>query len=138
ETDVAVILANFSNSTTSLDPAPLRAMFQGHPGNDVESYFTEASYGKMQLSPSFFGPYRLAEAAQVGCRNLDTQELLRLANPDVDYTRFSRLVFVANCTGYGASATSAGPVSTPDGTITASQIVEDAVSSTTLYTHVHE
>jgi chitodextrinase len=135
---VAVILADFSSSTTSLDPAPLRALFEGSPGADVVSYFAESSYGKLQLAPSFFGPYRLAESAQPGCRGFDPQELLQLANHDVDYTKFSRLVFVLNCSGYGASATSSSQISTPDGTITAAQIVEDASSSTSLYTHVHE
>jgi fibronectin type 3 domain-containing protein len=136
--NTAVILADFSNSTTSLNVAPLRALYQGNPGGDVVSYFTEASYGKLQVAPSFFGPYRMAEASQTGCRSFDPVELLQRANADIDYTNFSRLVFVANCTGYGASASSAGSMATPDGTITAAEIIEDATSSTTLYTQVHE
>jgi chitodextrinase len=136
--NTAVIAVNFSNSSTSIDVAALRALFQGSPGSDVVSYFTEASYGKMQLAPSFFGPYRLAEASQAGCGNLNVPELLQLADSDIDFTRFSRLVYVANCTGYGASATSAGQVSTPDGTITAAQILADANTALSVYTHVHE
>ena len=136
--NTAVILADFSNSTTPLDKAALRALYQGNPGGDVVSYFTEASYGKLQVAPSFFGPYRLAEASQTGCRSFDSDELLRLANADIDYTNFSRLVLVANCTGYGASASSAGSMATPDGTVTAAEIIEDATWSSSLYTQVHE
>ncbi|MFL5797024.1 MAG: Ig-like domain-containing protein [Actinomycetota bacterium] len=136
--NTAVILANFSNSTTSLDAAAMRALYQGDPGADVVSYFTEASYGNLKVAPSFFGPYRLAEASQTGCRGFDLDELMQKADADIDYTRFSRLVFVGNCTGYGASASSAGSIATPDGTITAAEVVEDATASTSLYSQVHE
>ena len=45
----------------------IRANFQGNPGHDVDSYFDEASYGKMTLAPSFFGPYTLATTTSTGC-----------------------------------------------------------------------
>jgi chitodextrinase len=134
----AVITANFADSSTSIDMGQLQQLYQGSPGNDVVDYFSEASYGKMQLAPFLFGPYRLAENAQYGCSSLDLTELMNLANGDSDYPTYSRLVFVATCTGYGASASSEGPMSTPDGTITAATVLEDAGTYTMLSTNIHE
>jgi chitodextrinase len=136
--NTAVIVADFADSATSFDMNALKTLFQGSPGADVVSYFKEASYGKASIVPSFYGPYRLAENAQYGCGTFDTGELMRLANPDIDYTQFKRVIFVGNCTGYGATAMNELPTSTPDGTVNLATIAEDADYSKKLYTQVHE
>jgi chitinase len=136
--NTAVIVANFADSTTSIDMNALRTLFQGNPGGDVVSYFSEASYGKASIVPSFFGPYRLAENSQPGCGSFNTSELIRLADADINYTQFKRLIFVGNCTGYGATASNELPTSTPDGTVNQATIVEDADYSKRLYVQVHE
>jgi chitodextrinase len=136
--NVAVITANFSDSTSSIDMSALKNEFQGSPGNDVVSYFNEASYGKASIVPSFFGPYRMTETAGSGCSPPNQTELMNLANADVDFTKFQRFVYVFNCRGYGSSASSAGPMSTPDGTVTAAVIAEDASYYLQLYTQLHE
>jgi chitodextrinase len=136
--NTAVIVANFADSTTSIDMNALRTLFQGRPGADVVSYFNEASYGKASIVPSFYGPYRLAGNGQSGCGDFDTSELMQLANTDVDYTKFKRVIFIGNCDGYGATASNELPMPTPDGTVSLATIVEDASYSTQLYTQIHE
>ena len=64
--NTAIIAANFSDSTTPIDVNAIRTAFQGNPGADVVSYFNEASYGKMQIVPSFFGPYALSTTSSAG------------------------------------------------------------------------
>jgi chitinase len=136
--NTAVIVADFANSTASIDMDALKAQFQGDPGHDVVSYFKEASYGKMTLAPSFFGPYRLTENASSGCGTFNESELMNLANADINYTQFKRLVFVINCTGYGAVSTNESTTSTPDGNANLATVIEDAEYSQRLYVPIHE
>jgi hypothetical protein len=138
-TAVAVIAVNFSDSTTSVDMNAIEANFQGNPGQDVDSYFSEASYGKMTLVPSFYGPYSLAMSTSTGCGGSQTQSAtMSAANADVDFTRFSRLIFVYNCPTQIGISGSAGPLSTPDGTITANIIAFDNTNATLRHPVVHE
>ncbi len=136
---VAVIVATFSDSTSPVDVDAIRATFEGNPGHDVVSYFSEASYGKMTLAPSFFGPFTLSTTSAVGCSSPPTQSLINAAASNVTFAQFSRLVFVYNCpnTGFG-SATSVGSVSTPQGTVQAAQITLDARTASDRYAVTHE
>ena len=111
---IAVIAANFSDSSSSIDMNAIKANFQGNPGHDVDSFFSESSYGKMTLVPSFFGPYTLPGPTSTACATDPTQALMNAANADVDFTRFTRLIFIVNCPGVNGSATGEGPVATPD------------------------
>ena len=139
QVNVAVIVANFSDSTTSPDLNAIETTFDGSPGNDAASYFSQSSYGKMTLAPSFYGPYTLPVTASVGCSGNENPALLAAAASDVTFSRFSRLIFVYNCPGTSeGSATSVGPVSTPQGTVDAAQIAMDSGSAATLYSVVHE
>lgn len=135
----AVLLANFSDNASAADLAPIIATFQGSPGRDVLSYFSEASYGKMSVAPSFYGPYTLSTSSATGCSSNPQQALMSAAAADLDFTQFSRLVFVYNCpnSNFG-SATSVGPVSTPQGAVQAAQIALDIRSASDLYSVVHE
>ena len=74
--------------------------------------------------------YRLSTTQSSGCASLPTQGLINAAASDVAYAQYSRLLFVYNCPGNNfGSATSVGPVSTPQGTVQAAQIAIDAGSA---------
>jgi chitodextrinase len=139
---VAVILANFSNSTTPLDPNVPKAAFQGNPGQDVDSWYSEASLGKSSLSPSFYGPYTISDATSSGaCPNLSTagNNAMKAASPYLTYSQFRRIVIVFNCTGYGASTSvGEGQVATPQGTITGAVTYADSSFLGDRYGYVHE
>jgi len=116
----AVITVSFTDNAKPIDMSAIEGVFQGNPGHDVDSYFSETSYGQMTLAPSFYGPYTLNESASAGCySNTWMQDAMNAANADVDFTQFRRLVFVLNCANISGFGYSEGPVSTPDGTITA-------------------
>jgi fibronectin type 3 domain-containing protein len=118
--NTAVIGATFTDSTSALDLARIQAAFQGNPGHDVDSYFAEASYGKMTLAPSFFGPVTVPETTDAACNSSTLmQDIMTAANSSVDFTQFRRLIFVINCPQTMGDSMSEGPVTTPDGTITA-------------------
>jgi chitodextrinase len=135
---VAVIVGTFSDSS-AVDVDAMRAAFQGSPGSDVVSFFDEASYGRMSVTPSFYGPYTLGSTSSTGCSTRPVQALIDAAAANVVYAEFSRLVFVFNCPGLSfGSATSTGPVSTPQGTVQAAQIALDARSAADRYSLVHE
>ncbi|MGH3371702.1 MAG: fibronectin type III domain-containing protein, partial [Nocardioidaceae bacterium] len=139
--DVAVILANFSNSSTSLDPAVASNALVGSPGADVASWYAEASYGRSSINPSVFGPYAIASTSSGTCPNLatPTSQLLAAASPDLTYAQFRRLVLIFNCTGYGASTgVGEGQVSTPQGPITGALIHMDATLMGDRQTYAHE
>ena len=114
--NTAVIVANFSDSTSSFDIDKIRTAFQGNPGHDIVSYFAEASFGKSPIVPSFFGPYTLLSSSS-NCVN-SLPELQNLANNDVNYLNFRRFVYVFNC-NYGASTGigEAANLNTPDGNV---------------------
>ncbi len=136
---VAVIVATFADSSTPVDMNAIRSNFQGTPGHDVLSYFDEASYGKMSVAPSFFGPYPLSTTSSTGCSSNPIQVLISAAAANVNFAQYSRLIFVFNCpwSNFG-SATSVGPVSTPQGTVQAAQIALDSGSAANLHSVVHE
>ena len=139
---VAVILANFSDSSTSLDANVPKAAFQGSPGSDINSWYSENSYGKASLNASFFGPYTIADATSSGaCPDLGVAggHLLTKASPYLTYSRYRRIIMIFNCTGYGAS-TSVGeaPLSTPQGTIMGAVTYMDANSTSDRYVFAHE
>jgi len=118
--NAAVVVGTFTDSTSQLDMDAIRNAFNGDPGHDVDSYFSEASYGKMTLAPSFYGSVTVPETTAAACGNSNiTQDLMNAANASVDFTQFRRLIFVINCPQTMAVALGEGPVSTPDGTITA-------------------
>lgn len=140
--NVAVIVGNFSNSTTSLDPNVARTAFTGSPGSDVDSWYASASYGKSSLNPSFFGPYTIADTTTSGsCPSMSTaaNHLMSAATHDLTYSQFQRIVLVLNCSGYGAS-TNIGQtqVGTPQGTITGDLIEMDSSFLGDKYGYVHE
>lgn len=139
---VAVILADFADSTTSLDPAVARAAFTGSPGQDVASWYAESSYGRSSLNPSVFGPFAIADRTSGGtCANLTTagNDLLAAASPSVTFSQYRRIMLVFNCTGYGAS-TSVGEtqVATPQGGITGGLTYLDSSFLGDRYGYAHE
>ena len=140
---VAVILANFANSTTSLDPAAAQTAFTGNPGADVASWYAELSYGRSSLTPSVFGPYTLPDTTPSGssCPTLGTPatNLMAAASADLTYSQFRRIVLVFNCTGYGAS-TGIGEtqVPTPQGPITGAVTYMDKASLGDRQAYAHE
>ena len=141
--NVAVILANFSNSTTSLDPSVAKATFEGSPGNDVDSWYSANSYGASTLNPSFFGPFTISDAAGSGssCPDLTTagNDLMSAASSSITYSQYRRIMLVFNCTGYGAS-TNIGEtqITTPQGVITGGLTYLDANGLGKAYTYAHE
>lgn len=113
--NLAVIAVVFSDSA----PMPytmtsLQALFNGSPGNDIVSYFQEASYGNEAVNPSFYGIYTLPMTRNAACASssLDS-DIMNAANNDINYTDFNRIVFVRDCTGFQASGPST--ITTPDG-----------------------
>jgi chitodextrinase len=138
----AVIAVNFSDSATPMtatDMNAIKAVFQGNPGADAVSYFSETSYGKASLVPSFYGPYTIASTTSAECNSSSRDDdAMRAANADVDFTKFRRLIFVLNCPGLGGVALSEGALSTPDGTITAAETELDPASAKRLDIEVHE
>jgi len=139
QVSVAVIGVGFTDSSTPLAMSGIKTIFQGNPGHDAVSYFNDASYGKMTLAPSFYGPYEVGMSTASGCGSSQAQAAaINAASADVDYAGFSRLIFVENCTGLAGFSGSAGPVVTPQGTITASVIVLDREAVTELHAVVHE
>lgn len=143
EMGVAVLLADFSNSPTSLDPQVARNAFEGSPGADVVSWYSEVSYGRASLRPTVLGPYTIADAAAGGgaCPNLSapTSHLMDAASPDLTYAQFRRIILVFNCTGYGAT-TGVGEteLSTPQGPIEGAMIYMDARSLGDRQAYAHE
>ena len=135
----AVIVGTFSDSTGEVDTSAIRAAFQGSPGADVASYFAEASYGKLTVAPSFFGPFTLPVSRSSGCNNRPNQQLIDAAAASVTYSQFSRLVLVYDCPGSDfGSATRVGPVGTPQGTVQAAQVTLDARSAADVWSVSHE
>jgi chitodextrinase len=139
---VAVVLANFSNSGSTLDPSVPKSAFQGSPGADVDSWYAENSYGRSWLEPAVFGPFTIADTTSSGrCPDLTTagNDLLNAASPYLTYSQFRRIVFVFNCSGYGAS-TSVGEtqITTPQGIITGALTYADANALGDRATFAHE
>jgi chitodextrinase len=140
--NVAVIMANFSDSTTTLDASSPKVAFQGSPGNDVDSWYAESSYGKSSLNPSFFGPYTISDSTSSGtCPDLGTagSHLLSAASPYLTYSQYRRIILIFNCTGYGASTSvGEGQVSTPQGSITGALTTMDVSFLGDKYGFAHE
>ena len=135
----AVIFANFSDTTTPIDVNAVKTNFNGSPGHDVVSYFNEASYGRMQIVPSFFGAYTIPKTTSVECTSSSlSSDVMNAANADVDFTQYRRLILVVNCPNAKSTGSTEAPMSTPDGTVTAAKISLDPVSAKRLDTTVHE
>lgn len=141
-TPVAVILATFSDTTTPPTIATEQAAFSGHPdGNDVDSWYAQASYGTTSVTPSFFGPFALTETAATGCADTNAlaQTILNTAAPSVTYANFTRLMFIVDCTNIGGLATvGTTSVTTPQGAITAGETWIGPGGWANLHTLVHE
>lgn len=99
----AIIVANFADSTQSIDMNGMKAVFEASSGYNVVNYFKEASYGKLDLVPSYFGPYKLSSNTSDCVTGAGINELMNLANPDINYTQFRRVIYVFNCS-YGGTA----------------------------------
>jgi len=134
-----VIFATFSDSTAPIDLGAVKAAFNGTSGYGVAGYFREASYGRMTVATSFFGPYVLDVPAATGCEQRPTQQLIDAAAVDVPFAQFSRLVYVYNCpnTSFGWAG-STGSVTTPQGTVQAAQMSLDGKSAAAVQTVAHE
>src|SRR5204863_266960 len=52
----AVIVTNFSDTTNPFSMASIQAAFNGSPGHDVDSFFSEVSYNKTTLGPNCTTP----------------------------------------------------------------------------------
>lgn len=142
----AVIFGDFTDSTASLDVNATKASFQGNPGKDVSSYFSEASYGKSSLSASFFGPYRLSATTNEACGSADLSnflpsldELEQKANVDIDFTQYRRFIYVFNCPQIGGYTFGEGDYLTLDGIAlnSASTIIGD-IRYTKPKIYIHE
>lgn len=125
EQKTVVLLVNFLDETTqafNLVTANTKVF------TDVNNYYKEASFNKTFLTGSTFGWYTLPfNFATVGCdASRISTEAITAANTDVDFTQYSRLVFVfpdsANRCPFGGTATiGKSSISTPDGVILASR-----------------
>lgn len=137
--NTAVIVATFTDSGTTVDVQKIRNVFQGNPGHDVDSYFSEASYGKMTLAPSFYGPLVLPETTAAGCSsNTLQQDIINAAGASLNLTSVRRLILVANCPRVFGYSSTEGPISTPGGTITAATTLLDPTSAYSTYFLAHE
>lgn len=141
-TPVAVLLATFSDTTTPPTIASEQAAFSGHPdGNDVDSWYAQASYGATSVNPSFFGPFALNETAATGCvdTNALAQAIINAAAPSVAFATFTRLMFIVDCTNIGGLGTvGTTSVTTPQGNVTAGETWIGPGGWTGLHTLVHE
>ena len=141
-TPVAVILATFSDTTTPPTVAAEQTAFSGHPdGNDVDSWYAQASYGTTSVNPSFFGPFALNETAAPGCADTNAlaETIINAAAPAVTYANFTRLMFIVACTNIGGLATvGTTSVATPQGAITAGETWIGPGGWASLHTLVHE
>jgi chitodextrinase len=137
--NTAVIVGTFSDSTSTVDMQKIQNVFGGNPGHDVDSFFSEASYGKMTLAPQFYGPFTLPETTAAGCNSGTLQQdIVNAAGTSLDFLQVRRLVVVANCPRTFGYSTSEGPVSTPAGVITAAVTLLDPSSAYQTYFVAHE
>lgn len=96
EQRTAVILVNFSNDQrTPADRNLIRAMTFGNP-DSVNAYYRESSYGKTWLAGDVFGWYTLPISSNTCNTGAERQSILdktvAIADPDVDFSRYSRIV----------------------------------------------
>lgn len=130
----AVILGTFNDdSSTALTTSSNQAMFTGSSG--LESWINQVSYGKLQLSPTFFGPYTLTDTLEssnvcpAAAENDGTElnsELANLANSDLvksnpnGWAGYQNIIFEFNCyaSSYGGYAYVGETPFTPPGSTT--------------------
>lgn len=103
----AVMVANFSGGSSSMDITKVKAVYNGTPGADVASFVAENSGGKASLVPTFFGVYSLSS---VGCFN-DTAEINAMnaaAGGTTALSSYHVLTYVTNCNEVNWATVSGG------------------------------
>lgn len=139
QTNVVVIPVNFSNSPSSLSLTAIKAAFQGNPGHDINSYWSEASYNKENLNPTFLGPYTISipTGSGLSCTNTEWQQFYNQFGSTIDFSQYSRIVLIKNCLGLSLAGSFPVP-SVTSGFIFGGQIAQipsDPINTSTI---VHE
>jgi chitodextrinase len=139
--DVAVMVAYFSDTTNPFTMSQIQGAFNGSPGLDVESFYSQVSYGQASIAPSFYGAYQLSITQASGCANPSyaSSVLMQQASSSVTYANFKSFVYVLDCTNFADQA-SVGPgaLSTPQGTVTAGTAWINLTSDAAPFTYTHE
>ncbi|MFO0746725.1 MAG: hypothetical protein U1F43_13790 [Myxococcota bacterium] len=126
---VAVLYVTWDNPTGQ--QASMADVEQAFFGADpsLRGYWEEASYGQTTATGSVFGPYLLPRSYTCSAADLSAlnSAALAAADPDVDFTQYSRIVIVSpqgpdsGCAILGSSQVGCSQRSTPgDGPFTAS------------------
>lgn len=139
--NVAVMVAYFSDTTNPFSMSQIQGAFSGNAGHDVESFYSQVSYGQASIVPSFYGPYQLSITQASGCANPSyaSSLLMQQASSSVTYANFRSLVYVLDCTNFSDQASvGAFPVSTPQGTVTAGSAWITLTSNADSQTYIHE
>jgi len=101
---VAIILLNFPGQAlpSNVNAARLRGALLGAT-NSVDGHWREASYGLTSAAGDVLGPFTLGQSYTCGQTDLIRTAGIAAADPSVDLTQYTRLVFVfpGNCGGLG-------------------------------------
>lgn len=128
EQRTAVILIDYQNDGEEQPPEWYRdALFEGE--HSINNFVRECSYGQTWLTGDVFGWYHVTAAPEwlrTPPYYPNREEVLAIADQDVDYADYDRLVFVYRCHldevggGWGRSSFGKTDINTPDGTVRAS------------------
>jgi chitodextrinase len=139
--NVAVMAAYFSDTTNPFNMSQIQGAFNGSPGLDVESFYSQVSYGQASIVPSFYGPYQLPITQASACANPSyaSSVLMQQASSTVTYSNFKSFVYVLDCTNFADQASvGAGGLSTPQGIVAAGTAWINLTSDADPQTYTHE
>lgn len=111
----AVLLINFKNTS---QPSLTKAQAQNVMSDQINAYYQEVSYQKTSFSADIFGWYQIP--INQTCSTATTwAPAIAAADPDVDFTQYSRLVIIApfgpSCAFTGDSSIGKIGISTAEG-----------------------
>lgn len=109
EQKTAVILVNFNNTP---QPNKTAAEIYNTIFTKVNNYYKEVSYNKTTLAGSVFGWYNLP-IAQTCEYNLLEREAIKIADPDIYFPDYSRLIIVSPSDGCWIAISTLGQRSRP-------------------------
>lgn len=139
--NVAVMVAYFSDTANPFTMSQIQGAFNGSPGQDVESFYSQVSYGQASIAPSFYGAYQLSISQASGCANPSyaSSVLMQQASSTLTYANFKSFVYVLDCTNFSDQASvGAFPVSTPQGTVIAGSAWITLTSNADSQIYIHE
>jgi M6 family metalloprotease-like protein len=122
----AVILVSFPGYPlpSTVTPSSVNDIFFGATGKSVNTYWKESSYNQASATGQVFGPYALSQVYSCDQYNEMRTAAIKAADPDVDFTKFTRVFIVfanpGSCAWAGLGSLGCGTLSTAEGNVQAS------------------